>query len=70
MVNKNYKKVDLSLGSSIDQAVNELLNYKEEGKLVYCNFNGVILYSDTVTMDSAYREITGKSKAEFDEYIS
>ena len=70
MMDKNYKKVDLYLGSSIDQAVNELLNYKEEGKLVYCNFNGVILYSDTVTMDSAYREITGKSKAEFDEYIS
>ena len=69
-MNRNYEKIDFSLGSSIDQAVSELLNYKKIGKLVYGKFNGVTLYSDTVTIDSAYREITGKSKDEFDEHIS
>ncbi|MGM9986369.1 MAG: hypothetical protein ACI35O_03980 [Bacillaceae bacterium] len=69
-MDKSYEKIDFSLGSSIDQAVNELLNYKKKGKLVYGKFNGVTLYSDTVTIDSAYREITGKNKAEFDEHIS
>ena len=60
-------KIEFSLGSTIEQAVNELLNYKEQGKLVYGKFNGVFLYSDTVTIDSAYREITGKSQAKFAE---
>ena len=69
-MDKNYEKINFPLGSSIEQAVNELLNYKERGKLVYGKFNGVTLYSDIVTMDSAYREITGKSKAEFVKYIS
>lgn len=69
-MDKNYEKIDFPLGSSIEQAVNELLNYKKKGKLVYAKFNGIALYSDTVTMDSAYREITGKTKAEFVEYIS
>lgn len=67
---KNYEKIEFTLGSTIEQAVNELLNYKKEGKLVYGKFNGVVLYSDTVTIDSAYREITGKSKAEFIKHIS
>lgn len=60
------KKIEFSLGSTIEQAVNELLNH---GELVYGKFNGVTLYSDTVTMDDAYKEITGKTKAEFDDYI-
>lgn len=47
--------------------VNELLNYKSKGVLVYTDFNGTILYSDTVTMDDAYLKITGKTKAEFDK---
>ena len=69
-MDKNYGKIEFSLGSTIEQAVNELLNYKKKGKLVYGKFNGVTLYSDTVTMDFAYREITGKSKAEFVDHIS
>ncbi|QOY37050.1 hypothetical protein AWH56_005250 [Anaerobacillus isosaccharinicus] len=70
MKDKKYGKIEFTLGGTIEQAVNELLNYKRRGKLVYGKFNGVTLYSDTVTIDSAYREITGKSKAEFDEYIN
>lgn len=69
LMGKKYGKIDFSLGSTIEEAVNELLKYKNKGKLVYGKFNGVTLHSDTVTLDFAYREITGKSKAEFVEYI-
>lgn len=68
-MDKNYEQVKLLLGSTIEQAVNELLSYREKGKLVVVKFNGVALYSDTVTLDSAYREIIGKTKTEFDEYL-
>ncbi len=66
-MDKKYGKIEFFAGNTIEQAVNELLSHKEKGKLVWGEFNGVILYSDTVTMDSAYQEITGKSKEEFDK---
>lgn len=63
---KEYKKIEF-WGNNIDQAVQELLKYKEKGILVCCDFNGVMLYSDTVTLDSAYIQITGQTKAEREE---
>lgn len=68
-MNKNYKEIDFIYGNTIEDSVNELLNYKEKGILVYGTFNGHKLYSDTVTMDNAYKEITGSTKKEFDDYI-
>lgn len=64
-MDKNYKEIGWV--GNIEQAVNELLEYKSNGKLAYCNFNGVNLYSDTVTIDGAYKQITGKTKAERDK---
>lgn len=69
-MDKNYVKIEFSLGSTIEDAVNKLLDYKNKGKSVYGDFNGVTLYSDTVTMDYAYLKITGKNKTEFVEHIS
>jgi hypothetical protein len=51
---------------TLEDAVNKLLAAKERGEHVYYNFNGHILHSDTVTMDSAYNEVLGYSKAEHD----
>ena len=64
---KNYEKVEFFIGESIETAVNKLLSFKEKGILVCGDFNGTILYSDTVTMDDAYLSIAGKTKAEFDK---
>ena len=64
---ENYKEIEFNPGDTIEDAVNELLKYKEKGKLVCGSFNGHMLYSDTVTMDNAYKEIVGKIKAEFDK---
>lgn len=65
--NKKYLKVEFYAGSKIENAVKELLDYKFKGKLACGEFNGVTLYSDTVTMDDAYKAITGKTKGEFDK---
>lgn len=68
-MNKDYLKVNFTLGDTIENAVNQLLKHKEKGQLVCGEFNGITLYSDTVTMNKAYRQIIGKTKAEFDDYI-
>ena len=65
-MNKKYKEIGY-IGNDIKTTVESLLRYKEECKLVCTEFNGVMLYSDTVTMDGAYKEITGETKAEFDK---
>lgn len=67
-MNKYYQKIEFNWGGNIESAVRELLNYKEKGILACGEFNGVTLYSDTVTLDGAYKEITGKTKDEHDEY--
>ena len=52
---------------SIEHAVAELREqYHRFGRKVCMEFNGTILYSDTVTVDNAYMAICGKSKAELD----
>lgn len=66
-MSEKYEEIEFCVGNTIEQAVNKLLSYKAEGKLVYGEFNGAIFYSDTVTMDSAYKLITGKAKSEFDK---
>lgn len=64
---KVYSQIKFFAGDTIEEAVNELVSYREKGKLVCGDFNGTTLYSDTVTMDSAYKEITGKTKSKFDD---
>lgn len=59
--------IEFKLGISLEKAVNQLLRFKEESLRVSGEFNGVILYSDTVTMDSAYLAVVGMTKAEFDK---
>lgn len=67
-MNENYEEIDL-LGRNIKECVNELLEYKKIGKLVFGVFNRHKLYSDTVTIDSAYKEITGLTEKEYYEYL-
>lgn len=67
IMNKDYKEIEFLCGCTIERAVLELLEYKKNGELVCGDFNGHTLYSDTVTVDGAYLEILGKTKAEFDK---
>lgn len=65
---KNYEEIEFYWGS-VENAVEKLLEYKEQNKLGMIEFNGVKLYSDTVTMDDAYLKIVGSTKAEHDAYL-
>jgi hypothetical protein len=62
---KMYRDLDVCVGSTIDEAVDALLKLHAEGKHYCSDFNGVTLYSDEVTLDSAYKDITGKTRDEF-----
>ena len=64
---KRYAMIDIPYGSNIEDAVMKLLYFKNRGLLACADFNGHILYSDTVTMDDAYREIIGRTKEEHEE---
>lgn len=66
---KHYEELDLFAGYTIEKAVNELLQYRAKGKMVKVKFNEVMLYSDTVTMDDAYLQIVGKTKAQHDDSV-
>lgn len=51
----------------IDYAVKVLQEYQAKGESVYVEFEGHKLYSADITLDGAYKEITGQTKAEFDK---
>jgi ribosomal protein S21 len=61
---KNYRNIEFMAGENIESAIKELKSHKD---LVCGSFNGQILYSDVDDIDSAYKKITGKTKAECDE---
>lgn len=61
-----YKEIEFGIGSDIEQAVEQLLKHKDNGEAVYGEFNGVKLYSNQDTLESAFKKVTGKTKAEFD----
>lgn len=61
---EGYRKIEFLIGNNIESAIKEL---KKHNDLVCGEFNGVTLYSDVDDLDSAYKKITGRTKAEFDE---
>ena len=63
------KEIRLLAGEDLDDAVKKLLVFKNKGMSVYCNFNGTYLYSDTVTLDSAYIQVCGCTKKIYDEML-
>lgn len=69
-LDNQYKKIDIACGSTIDHCVSKLMECKKRGELAYGVFNGVKLYSDTVNTDTAYKDITGMTKKEFDKLLN
>lgn len=58
---KIYKKIEFDCGKSFEECVLELVTYQANGEFVSGEFNGHILYSDTVSMDSASLEVSGST---------
>lgn len=54
-----------SQGGHLEDVVETLLKAKERGERLYCDFNGHILHSDTVTWDSAFMAVGGKTYEEY-----
>ncbi len=67
---KNYRLIKGNTGMTISEAVKSLHEYSYIYHLVCMEFNGVMLYSDTVTMDSAYTDILGMTSHEFRQYMN
>lgn len=65
MKDKKYEEVHFRAGIDLKAVVDELLKYREEGKLVCTVFNTHKFYSDTVELESAYKQVTGKTYTEF-----
>lgn len=69
MEDKKYEEIYFRAGVDLKTVVEDLLKYREEGKLVYTVFNTHKLYSDTVELESAYKQVTGKTYTEFKEML-
>lgn len=66
-MNSKYRMIEVD-ANNIDDMVAELLEYRSRGEMVCTIFNGKTICSDTVSLDSAYLAITGKTKAAFEEF--
>ena len=64
------KKLEIKAWESLDSVVDKLLMAKERGEQLYCDFEGHLLYSDTVTLEDAYKEVTGQTKEERSQEIN
>jgi len=60
---KKYREIEFGFGD-LNEAFRELVSHDD---LVCGEFNGKMLYSDTDSLDSVYKKVTGKTKHEFDE---
>ena len=58
---KTYKTIEFRCGQTIAECVLTLIEHAAKGEFVSGDFNGHILYSDTVSMDSASMEVTGST---------
>ena len=60
------RRIEVMHGDNLESVVYTLLASKARGESVYCEFNGTKLYSDTVSMESAYHDVFGTTKEEID----
>ena len=51
------KRLFIPEGLSLDETVYRLLDAKAKGEKAWCEYKGHILYSDTVSVESAYKEV-------------
>lgn len=61
------KKIEITPGDKLDEVVDMLIEADIRGEQVYVEFNGHKLYSNGITMDSAYKEVLGFTKQEFEQ---
>lgn len=60
-----YVRLQQVDGADLKNIVSKLVTLGASGQFVYAEVNGVRLFSDRVSLDSAYREVTGMSYADY-----
>lgn len=58
---KDYRKITLEKGITINEMVFYLMEYASRGEFVCAEYEGHKFYSDTISMNSAYQKVYGKS---------
>lgn len=58
---KDYRKITLEQGITINEMVFYLMEYASRGEFVCVEYEGHKFYSDTISMNSAYQKVYGKS---------
>jgi hypothetical protein len=65
---KEYKEIEPAVGAGLILTVLSLIKKTYDTGELYCaKFNGQMLYSDTVSLDSAYLAVTGETFSELME---
>ncbi len=70
MDKKQATEIVIAAGTDLDVAVEFLIAARKIYQNFYVVFNGHKLYSADVTMDSAYLEVTRKTKAMYDAELN
>ncbi len=68
MKNREYEEYKVTPMTNWKEIIDSMLEYNLQGRLVYANINGIHLYSDQITLDSAYMKLTDMAKHEYDYY--
>lgn len=64
---KEYQRMSgITFSKDLDDFIQQMMDFGEQGRLVEADFNGHIFHSDTITVDSAYLEVIGMSKDEYE----
>ena len=56
----------INVPGDLDETISTLIEYRQRGENVYCDFNGHILHSRNITVDSGYLEVTGYTKEDYE----
>jgi len=69
-MNTEYRKVEIDIGTDLEEIITLLKEYNKKGEKVCVDFNDHTLYSDKINEDEIYKLITGKTKNEFLEFVA
>lgn len=69
MTRENARE-EVFTGIELEDCVNFLYDFKQKGESVVVDFNGHKLYSCDITLNKAYKEVTGMTKKEYDKGVA
>lgn len=64
MKRQNYTQIVIPPRTSLDEAVELLQQFDSKGLKVYAKFNSHTFYSDDISLDSAYMQVFGRTRAD------